>query len=172
MHYFSIYGKQSGKVLDASMSNISEVVLWEFNGQDNQFWFWDGEMLRNKMFPSQVLDFHWSDYQKNSWGKVYLHNENGGLNQRWSLRGEEIICRYGQHQNLRLLLDVHSSSTQNGAKVGCYSSTGGVNQKWIISNVFSSNTRRSSYQNFGSYNQDKFGLVFDRFNSEGNTTKK
>ena len=136
---------------------IGEVVLWEFNGQDNQFWFWDGEMLRNKMFPSQVLDFHWSDYQKNSWGKVYLHNENGGLNQRWSLRGEEIICRYGQHQNLRLLLDVHSSSTQNGAKVGCYSSTGGVNQKWIVSNVLSveplveyskynrpsSNTRRS-----------------------------
>ena len=122
---------------------IGEVVLWEFNGQDNQFWFWDGEMLRNKMFPSQVLDFHWSDYQKNSWGKVYLHNENGGMNQRWSLRGEKIICQYGQNQNLRLLLDVHSSSTQNGAKVGCYSSTGGVNQKWIISHVLNSNTRRS-----------------------------
>ena len=109
------------------------MVLWEFNGQDNQFWFWDGEMLRNKKFPNKVLDFHWSDYQKNSWGKVYLHNENGGMNQRWILRGDEIFCQYGKHQNLRLLLDVHSSSTQNGAKVGCYSSTGGVNQKWIIS---------------------------------------
>ena len=117
------------------------MVLWEFNGQDNQFWFWDGEMLRNKKFPNKVLDFHWLDYQKNSWGKVYLHNENGGMNQKWSLNrlggsGDEIICKYGKHQNLRLLLDVHSSGTQNGAKVGCYSPTGGVNQKWILSEYF------------------------------------
>ena len=120
---------------------VGEVVLWEFNGQDNQFWFWDGEMLRNKKFPNKVLDFHWLDHQKNSWGKVYLHNENGGMNQKWSLNrlggsGDEIICKYGKHQNLRLLLDVHSSGTQNGAKVGCYSPTGGVNQKWILSEYF------------------------------------
>ena len=142
-------------------------------------------MLRNKMFPSQVLDFHWSDYQKNSWGKVYLHNENGGLNQRWSLRGEEIICRYGQHQNLRLLLDVHSSSTQNGAKVGCTTSTGGDNQKWIIQNCGSKigtgdkiglavGRKRDNQRppRDLSKNEDRGGVGFDGFNSEGNTTKK
>ena len=114
---------------------LGEVILWEFNGQDNQFWFWDGEMLRNKKFPNKVLDFHWMDYQQNSWGKVYLHNENGGMNQKWSLTGEdEIISQHGKHQNLHLFLDVYSNETQNGARVGCYTATGGLNQKWILSN--------------------------------------
>ena len=121
------------------------MILWEFNGQDNQFWFWDGEMLRNKKFANKVLDFHWMDYQQNSWGKVYLHNENGGMNQKWNLTVDyesdswtkdtyEIVSQHGKHQNLHLYLDVYSNETQNGARVGCYTATGGLNQKWILSN--------------------------------------
>ena len=56
-HYFHILGAESGKVLDASMTNIGEVVMWEMNGQDNQLWFWDPEyreVLRNKQFPDMV----------------------------------------------------------------------------------------------------------------------
>ena len=55
--YFTIRGHQSGKVLDASLSNVGEVVLWDFNGGDNQLWFWDGrdrDILRNKKFPNKV----------------------------------------------------------------------------------------------------------------------
>ena len=115
------------------------MILWEFHGKDNQLWFWDGDMLRNKKFPNRVLDFHIMDYQKNSWGKVYLHNDvHGEMNQQWSITngGDEIICKYGQDQNLRLLLDVHSHKTQNAAKVGCYPQNGGLNQKWILSKYF------------------------------------
>ena len=57
MYYFKIHALESGKVLDASMSNEGEVVLWEANGQMNQLWFWDGpdrDVLRNKAFPHLV----------------------------------------------------------------------------------------------------------------------
>ena len=57
MYYFRIHALESGKVLDASMSDVGEVVLWEENGHDNQLWFWDGDdkdILRNKAFPDLV----------------------------------------------------------------------------------------------------------------------
>ena len=56
--HFKIFGEQTGKVLDASLSNAGEVVLWESNGGDNQLWYWDGidrDILRNKMFPNKVI---------------------------------------------------------------------------------------------------------------------
>ena len=128
MKYFAILGKQSGKALDANRSNQGELFLWDFNGGDNQLWFWDGELLRNKHFPNKVLDFHWMDYQRNSWGKVYLHDFNGGLNQKWQISGEEIITKHNQS----LRLDVYGSGSQNGTKVGCFKRNRNSNQKWII----------------------------------------
>ena len=58
MNYFTIHGDQSGRVLDASMTNLGEVVLWDKNGQDNQLWYFDGpnqDVIRNKEFPDRVL---------------------------------------------------------------------------------------------------------------------
>ena len=52
-----MWGKDSKKVLDASMTSPGEIVLWEENGQDNQLWYWDGpggDVLRNKEFPDRV----------------------------------------------------------------------------------------------------------------------
>jgi len=130
--YFLICGTQSGKVLDASMSNVGEVVLWARNGQDNQLWFWDGhEILRNKRFPNKVLDFHWSDYQRQKWGKVYLHELNNGWNQKWQMNGREIACKGFQSSMVpNLRLDVHGGATHNGAKVGVYQRNGSSNQAW------------------------------------------
>ena len=57
MNYFTIHGDQSGRVLDASMTNLGEVVLWDKNGQDNQLWYFDGpiqDVIRNKEFPDRV----------------------------------------------------------------------------------------------------------------------
>ena len=55
--YFKIFGGASGKVLDASRSNVGEVVLWESHNGDNQLWYWDGpnqDNLRNKEHPNRV----------------------------------------------------------------------------------------------------------------------
>jgi len=132
--YFYIRSLQSAKVLDASLSNVGEVCLWQQNGQDNQLWFWDGhDILRNKRFPNKVLDFHWHDYQRQKWGKVYLHEKNNGWNQKWQMNGREIACRGFQSQAVpNLRLDVFGSSTHNGAKVGVYQRSGGSNQDWAI----------------------------------------
>ena len=56
-----MWGKDSKKVLDASMTSPGEVVLWEENGQDNQLWYWDGpgntlfKQLINKVINQMIL---------------------------------------------------------------------------------------------------------------------
>lgn len=135
--YFKICGDASGKVLDASRSNVGEVVLWDNNGQDNQLWYWDGpnrDVLRNKQYPNRVLDFHFDDYQRNQWGKVYLHLDfHNGWNQRWQMYREEIICKGSAKQEIpNLRLDVFAGETHNGAKIGVYQRNGGANQSWRL----------------------------------------
>ena len=73
------------------------------------------------------LDFICGDYQEDNWGKVYLNEFNNGWSQKWQIDGKEIICKV---ENLRL--DVHSSATHNGAKVGVYQQTGNPNQQWQL----------------------------------------
>ena len=134
--YFLIFGDHSGRVLDASRTNGGEVVLWGKHGGDNQLWFWDNQnqgVLRNKQVPDKVLEFHCVDYQEDNWGKVYLNEFNHGWNQKWQLDGKEIICKGFQNRTIEnLRLEVHSSATHNGAKVGVYHRTGNPNQQWRL----------------------------------------
>jgi len=137
MAYFKIHGDQSGRVLDASMTCVGEVALWNDNGQDNQLWYWDAtnrDVLRNKQFPNRVLDLNWHDYQRTGWGKVYLHTDlHGGWNQRWEFLNGEIACKGTQHRQIpNLRLDVHGSCTGNGSKVGVFQRNGAQNQKWTL----------------------------------------
>ena len=135
-NYFLIFGDQSGRVLDASLSNIGEVVLWDKHGGDNQLWFWygqDRDVLKNKKFPNKVLDFHWGDYQKHGWGKVYLHEFNGGWNQKWQFDGRELVCKGFRNKMVHdLRLDVNGGAINNGAKVGVYQKNGNANQRWQL----------------------------------------
>jgi len=140
--YFVIASKHCHKVLDASMSNEYEVVIWDYHGGDNQQWWYDGEYIRNKKFPEKVLDFHWMDYNDNGWGKVYLFDENGGFNQKWSFKFANIECMGDQSSCIENLhLDIFEGSKANGAKVGVYEGTGNSNQKW---NVYFVNTEEYS----------------------------
>ena len=60
-----IRGQQSGKVLDASLSNPGEVIIWTYLGENNQFWYWDGEdVLRNKLFTDWVKRSNVSVYKR------------------------------------------------------------------------------------------------------------
>jgi len=164
--YFKIIGEGSGKVLDASMSNIGEVVLWESNGQDNQLWFWDGpsrDALRNKQFPHMVLDFNFDDYQGNQWGKVYLTNDfHNGWNQRWQISGPEIICKGFARQTVpNLCLDVKAHASNNGAKVGVYQRNGGSNQRWRVQGQFSAGGQYVPPSNYFNIVGDSSGKVLD-----------
>ena len=82
----------------------------------------------------KVLDFHWQDYQRSQWGKVYLHTDfHNGWNQRWQVIRGEIVCKGFPRQTVpNLCLDVFGSQSGNGAKVGVYAKTGGQNQRWQL----------------------------------------
>merc|ERR1712223_1361049 len=140
-HYFHILGAESGKVLDTSMTNIGEVVMWEMNGQDNQLWFWDPEyreVLRNKQFPDMALDFHWADYCESdpNWGKVYLNEFTDLPNQKFEQYGSEIICKGSNEEHIPdLRLDVFQNGTDDGAKVGVYLKNDSPNQMWTLHDI-------------------------------------
>ena len=40
------------------MADETEVLIWEYNGGDNQKWFWDCDLIRNKRFPNKVSNFN------------------------------------------------------------------------------------------------------------------
>ena len=88
----------------------------------------------NKNCFSQVLDFNWHQYSNEKWGKVYLGDYHGKLNQRFRLNGAQIFVKGDSetHAVNDLVLDVYGSKSQSGAKVGIYKKTGGLNQKWIM----------------------------------------
>ena len=86
----------------------------------------------------QVLDFHWNDYQRNQWGKVYLSPDfHNGWNQRWQMDGREVVCKGFARQTVNnLRLDVFGGESQSGAKVGVYQRNGAPNQRWRFQGRF------------------------------------
>ena len=78
INYFTITAKRSGRVMQAK--SLSSIVIWDYNGGDNQLWFWDpsnGHFLRNKAFPNKVqwigftpssifFSLHYDLYRQNS----------------------------------------------------------------------------------------------------------
>ena len=133
--YFVIISQQSGKVLDASLCQEDEVILFERHDYDNQLWFWDGQTIRNKQYPSKVLDFgsRAQDWKKCGWGRVRLNgNYFGGPNQKWSFSEENggVVSHY---QNMRL--DVYRGGTKNGTTVGVFKEHGRMNQLWSMEKV-------------------------------------
>ena len=86
------------------------------------------------MFLTQVLDFHWHQYNNEKWGRVYLGDYHGKLNQRFRLNGAQIFVK-GESETSAvndLALDVYGAKSQSGAKVGIYKKHGGLNQKWLM----------------------------------------
>ena len=43
------------RVLDATGNG--EVVMWEIHEGDNQMWYWEGDVLKNKAYPDKVKPF-------------------------------------------------------------------------------------------------------------------
>ena len=64
VEYFSLINHNSKKALDASNTNNGKIAMWPLHGNDNQLWFWDGHLLRNKMFSDKVNKVHSIMHQK------------------------------------------------------------------------------------------------------------
>ena len=51
--HFSIRSHWNGQVID--VISPTKIVVTKFqSGRDNQYWFWDGNTLRNKGYPDKV----------------------------------------------------------------------------------------------------------------------
>ena len=162
--YFIVKGKASGNVLDAATH--TKVHVWPYNGKDNQLWFWDGNCIRSKQHPNKVLDLRMTDYEREGWGKIFLHFYNAGPNQRWNIDDEFIISKYRQ-----LRMDVFGGRTSKRSLVGGFPYTGNDNQKWIVTVHQTSDSSCLDETESDIYNVVQYipfvGTVWDIFSSIG-----
>lgn len=120
--YFFILNKESGKVMDAV--SPASIELWHYTNSDQQLWFWDGEVIRNKKYANKVIDLHMSDYNKYRWGKIFLHPFNDGQSQRWDFENNYLSSEF-KH----LSVEVKDGSQADGSQIG---GRNGKYQKWSL----------------------------------------
>ena len=120
--YFFILNKESGKVMDAA--SPASIELWHYTNSDQQLWFWDGDVIRNKKYANKVIDLHMSDYNKYRWGKIFLHPFNGGQSQRWDFENNYLSSEF-KHLSVEVKDGSQADGSQIGAKNGKY-------QKWSL----------------------------------------
>ena len=134
--YFLIRHGPSGKVLDACNDHtgfcevgVETILVPQHDFVDNQQWFQDGQLIRNKMWPDKVLDFHYNDYKAKGYGRVYLNSDDHGQdNQRWAFHWNGIENLY-REANFRL--DLYNNDHKTGGHVGCYPTNGEGSQNWF-----------------------------------------
>eukprot|EP00092_Neocalanus_flemingeri_P024410 GFUD01026466.1.p1 GENE.GFUD01026466.1~~GFUD01026466.1.p1 ORF type:complete len:861 (-),score=144.54 GFUD01026466.1:72-2480(-) len=121
--FFTITSHLNSKALDAPNSN--SIHMWSYHGKDHQLWFWDGDFIRSKKYPEKCIDLHKADFERYSWGRIYLGDCHGGENLKWKINEDELVSFY---KDMRL--DIYSRSNP---KIGGYRRTNNDYQKWTFS---------------------------------------
>ena len=102
--YFVITHRGTGNVLTANSND--RVLLSEYNGEDEQFWFWDDEHIRPKKYTNKVL--------QNSNG-ISLGNLGSNLAQKWNAKDDDTIISSEPRFGVRFC--TNHLSTSNGASI-------------------------------------------------------
>ena len=66
------------RVLDATGNG--EVVMWEIHEGDNQMWYWEGDVLKNKAYSDKV--------------KPFIHAGNHAKIQQMAPKNHKADCRH------------------------------------------------------------------------------
>ena len=105
VNYFVIKAKKVSKVITAS--STTQIIVSELNHEDNQLWFWDMSYLRNKNYPTRVLDIDQNAYTEDDWGNLLLIDPNGEEHQKFvKTDNGEIVCKWN---NLKIEIKGKSS---------------------------------------------------------------
>ena len=72
------------------------------------------------------MDFDVQDFEENTWGRVRMSQDHGGMNQRWVFKGNEIVCK--TNPSLRLDVFQNEADPNESKKPGMAHS---YNQKWF-----------------------------------------
>ncbi|HEY7199944.1 MAG TPA: ricin-type beta-trefoil lectin domain protein [Candidatus Dormibacteraeota bacterium] len=121
----ALRGVGSGRCLDVpnvSMTNGTQVQIWDCNGGVNQQWAQVSGQLT--VYGTKCLDA--LNHATTPGSPVGIWDCNGGANQRWTLNANGSIT--GAESSL--CLDVTGAGTANGVKVELWTCTGGTNQQW------------------------------------------
>jgi len=122
----ALLGTQSGRCLDVpnvSMTNNTQVEIWDCNGGANQSW----TQLANgtlQVYGSKCLDV--SNNATAAGSPVGIFDCNGGANQQWQVNADGSIA--GVQSGL--CLDVTGQGTANGTLLEIWTCNGGANQQW------------------------------------------
>ncbi|KDR12921.1 uncharacterized protein LOC110835783 [Zootermopsis nevadensis] len=115
----------NGMVLDVKNNeriNGAQVVLWPYNGGNNQLWEYKNNMIYSKL-SGLVLDIASSSHG----GPVITFSSNGGSNQKWFF-DDDFTIRSGTG----MVLDVEGANIYQGARLIGFRKHGGQNQKFRI----------------------------------------
>jgi lysophospholipase L1-like esterase len=123
-----IVGAQSGRCVDVtgvSMTNGTQVQLWDCNGQVNQAWaVTAGRQLM--VYGSKCLDASGGGTANGT--PVIIWDCNGQANQQWNVNANGTIT--GVQSGL--CLDASGQGTANGTKIQLWACSGASNQQWTL----------------------------------------
>jgi hypothetical protein len=142
--FFHIVSKHNAKVLSADSSSTTALVA--YNRNDNQLWFWDGESIRSKQYPSRVItarrnrillqEWRYSDEQRLKYKdnriytiteSTYLVGDGSGLtNSWWTLATEP-----RQYFVIKSIVDAKVLNLNPPAGLSIEQKTGADNQLWF-----------------------------------------
>jgi len=121
-----LVGAQSGRCLDVpnvSMTNGTQVEIWDCNGGANQQWT---QLASGALgvYGNKCLDVTGQATAAGS--PVAISDCNGGTNQQWRVNTDGTIV--GVQSGL--CLDVTGQGTANGTLIEIWTCNGGANQRW------------------------------------------
>jgi hypothetical protein len=126
------YGRYLDGALQSIGSNGTKVQLWDFNGGDQQLWYFlplggdEWEILNAHSSSWRCLDAALQSIGQNG-TTVQLWDCNGGTQQRWRISSDDTVRNV---QSGRCLDAALQSIQQNGTKMQLWDCNGGDQQKW------------------------------------------
>merc|ERR1711976_87087 len=124
--FFVIRSQLNGLVLDVANNTAAPgnpVVMWDFNGGENQLFYEDyvNGCIRSALDDNLVLEVQGDCLALN----YYNPNE---MMQRWCTAGD----RMPNKENPNSVLDIAENNEEAGARVCAWSDNGGANQRWVF----------------------------------------
>ncbi|XP_023714204.1 endo-1,4-beta-xylanase A [Cryptotermes secundus] len=122
---FIIKSVSNGMVLDirnGEKRNGAEVILWPYNGGNNQQWEYKNNMIYSKL-GNYVLDIAQSGHG----APLITYSPHGGSNQKWYF-DDDFTIRSGTG----LVMDIEGGRSHQGTRIIGFGKHGGHNQKFRI----------------------------------------
>jgi len=131
-HFYIVSEHNPSLVLDienASKNNCAHLIVWPYNGGDNQKFKFNSHGYIQSVHSGRVLDVEGGVHQGH---KIIQYGAHGGDNQKWRLHKDGTIRLEGHN----LAIDIENGSHDKGAKLIAWPHHGNSNQRWRLVTKF------------------------------------